>query len=431
MEGVGVKNLCKVSGMTVDTPPVSLRWSQGQVFQSDKRFRVLVAGRRFGKSYLACIELLRGAIDRPGETFFYCAPTYRMAKDIAWRVLKKLVPKVWIKSKNETDLKIELVNGSLIELKGTENAMALRGRSLAGVVLDEAAFMDSEVWFEVIRPALADKQGWALFISTPDGTASWFYDLWCYVPEDETNDWQRWSYTTIEGGNVAKEEVEAARAQLDARTFRQEFEASFENLSGLVAVSFSDANISPEAADINVLPLLLGVDFNVDPMSGICAVKKDDTLYVFDEIMLRGGATTWDFADEVTRRYGVDRRVIACPDPTGGARKTSGVGMTDHSILRRTGFTVQTPRAPWKVRDKITAVNTALLDATGTRRTLIHPRCKELIKALRTLTYAQGTGLPNKNLGVDHAFDAFGYLVLQQFNLAKPETLGQTSYRIY
>ena len=417
--------------MTVDTPPVSLRWSQGQVFQSDKRFRVLVAGRRFGKSYLACIELLRGAINRPGETFFYCAPTYRMAKDIAWRVLKKLVPKVWIKSKNETDLKIELVNGSLIELKGTENAMALRGRSLAGVVLDEAAFMDSEVWFEVIRPALADKQGWALFISTPDGTASWFYDLWCYVPEDETNDWQRWSYTTIEGGNVAKEEVEAARAQLDARTFRQEFEASFENLSGLVAVSFSDANISPEAADINVLPLLLGVDFNVDPMSGICAVKKDDTLYVFDEIMLRGGATTWDFADEVTRRYGVDRRVIACPDPTGGARKTSGVGMTDHSILRRTGFTVQTPRAPWKVRDKITAVNTALLDATGARRTLIHPRCKELIKALRTLTYASGTGLPNKNLGVDHAFDAFGYLVLQQFNLAKPETLGQTSYRLY
>jgi len=417
--------------MAVQTEPLSLRWSQGQVFQSDKRFRVLVAGRRFGKSYLACIELLRGAINRPGETFFYCAPTYRMAKDIAWRALKKLVPKVWIKSKNETDLKIELVNGSLIELKGTENAMALRGRSLSGVVLDEAAFMDSEVWFEVIRPALADKQGWALFISTPDGTASWFYDLWCYVPEDKTNDWQRWSYTTIEGGNVAKEEVEAARAQLDARTFRQEFEASFENLSGLVAVSFSDANISTEAADINVLPLLLGVDFNVDPMSGICAVKKDDTLYVFDEIMLRGGATTWDFADEVTRRYGVDRRVIACPDPTGGARKTSGVGMTDHSILRRTGFTVQTPRAPWKVRDKITAVNTALLDASGARRTLIHPRCKELIKALRTLTYASGTGLPNKNLGVDHAFDAFGYLVLQQFNLAKPETLGQTSYRLY
>ena len=125
-------------------------------------------------------------------------------------------------------------------------------------------------------------------------------------------------------------------------------------------------------------------------MSGICAVKDQDTLYVFDEIMLTGGATTWDFAEEVTRRYGVDRRVIACPDPTGGARKTSGVGVTDHAILRRSGFTVQSPRSPWKIRDKITAVNTGLMDASGTRRVKIHPRCKELIKSLRTLTYAPG-----------------------------------------
>ena len=410
---------------------LGLRWAQGQVFSSKKRFRVLVAGRRFGKSYLSCIELIKAAIERKGETYFYCAPTYRMAKDIAWKTLKRLVPQVWIKSKNESDLKIELINDSVIELKGTENAMALRGRSLAGVVLDEAAFMDPEVWFEVIRPALADKQGWALFISTPDGTASWFYDLWCYCQEDPTEDWKRWCFTTIEGGNVPKHEIEAARAQLDERTFRQEFEASFENLSGLVAISFGDENISENAKDITVSPILLGVDFNVDPMSGICAVKDSDTLYVFDEIMLTGGATTWDFAEEVVRRYGVDRRVIACPDPTGGARKTSGVGATDHSILRRSGFNVSSPKAPWKIRDKITAVNTALLDANGDRRTFIHPRCKQLNKSLRTLTYAPNTGLPNKNLGVDHAFDAFGYLCLQQFNLAKPETLGQTGYRIY
>ena len=410
---------------------VSLRYAQGEVFNSDKRFRLLVAGRRFGKSYLSCIELLRGAISRPGEVYFYCAPTYRMAKDIAWKELKRLVPKTWIQAKNETDLRLDLINGSSIELKGTENAMALRGRSLAGVVLDEAAFMERDVWAEVIRPALADKQGWALFISTPDGTASWFYDMWCFCGEQEWDDWQRWSFTTIEGGNVKEEEVEAAKSQLDPRTFRQEFEASFENLTGLVAVSFADENIDKEVADLHMLPLLLGLDFNVDPMAGICAVKHNNTLYVFDEIMLTGGATTWDFTEEVVRRYGVDRRIIACPDPTGSARKTSGVGVTDHNILRRSGFTVMSPKSPWKIRDKITAVNTALYDANGERRTLIHPRCKELIKALRTLTYAPNTGLPNKNLGVDHAFDAFGYLCLQQFNLAKPETLGQTAFRIY
>jgi len=353
-----------------------------------------------------------------------------MAKDIAWKVLKKLVPKSWIKSKNETDLKLEIVNGSTIELKGTENAMALRGRSLAGVVLDEAAFMDSEVWFEVIRPALADKQGWALFISTPSGTASWFYDLWCYCEQGDP-DWKRWQFTTIEGDNVPAAEIEAARAQLDPRTFRQEFEASFEDLTGLVANSFSDANISELARDIPILPLHIGVDFNIDPMSGVVAVKHDDLLYVFDEIVLTGGATTWDFCEEITRRYGLERRIVTCPDPTGGARKTAGVGATDHAILRKSGFTVSTPRSPWKIRDKITCVNTALLDAAGTRRLLIHPKCKHLIKSLRTLTYTENTGLPNKNLGVDHSFDALGYMCLQVFNLCKPETLGTTTFRTY
>jgi hypothetical protein len=381
------------------TTDLTLRYAQGEVFTDPSRFRVLVAGRRFGKSYLSCIELLRGAISKPNETYFYCAPTYRMAKDIAWKTLKQLVPKAWVKSKNESDLKIELVNGSMIELKGTENAMALRGRSLSGVVLDEAAFMDSGVWFEVLRPALADKQGWALFISTPEGTASWFYDLWCYVEEDESGDWKRWSYTTIEGGNVPPEEVEAARAQLDPRTFRQEFEASFENLSGLVAVNFSDANINKKAEDIPQLPLLLGVDFNVSPMSIVCAVKCDDELHVFDEITLNN-ATTWEACEEVIRRYGLERRIVACPDPTGAARKTSGVGATDHAILRKNGFRVETPRSPWKVRDKINCVNTGLMDGTGTRRILINPRCKETIKSLRTLVYEENTGQPNKKLGV-------------------------------
>ena len=111
-KGVIVEKFVIFQCMPVKTAPeISLRYAQGQVFNCDKRFRVLVAGRRFGKSYLSCIELIRGAINRPGETYFYCAPTYRMAKDIAWKELKRLVPKIWIKSKNETDLRIELING--------------------------------------------------------------------------------------------------------------------------------------------------------------------------------------------------------------------------------------------------------------------------------------------------------------------------------
>jgi hypothetical protein len=211
---------------------VSLRYAQGEVFNSEKRFRLLVAGRRFGKSYLSCIELLRGAIERPGEVYFYCAPTYRMAKDIAWKELKKLVPKVWVQSKNETDLRLDLINGSSIELKGTENAMALRGRSLAGVVLDEAAFMDRDVWAEVIRPALADKQGWALFISTPDGTASWFYDMWCFCGEREWEDWQRW-FPSYDPGGVFNSE-KRFRVLVAGRRFGKSYLSCIELLRGAI-----------------------------------------------------------------------------------------------------------------------------------------------------------------------------------------------------
>jgi hypothetical protein len=415
--------------MPAGTAELTLRKAQGAVFNSRERFRVLVAGRRFGKSYLSCIELLRGAIDKPGETFFYCAPTYRMAKDIAWKVLKQLVPKAWIKAKNETDLKLELVNGSTIELKGTENAMALRGRSLSGVVLDEAAFMDPGVWFEVLRPALADKQGWALFISTPDGTASWFYDLWCYAEEDPSGLWKRWSYTTIEGGNVPAEEVEAARSQLDPRTFRQEFEASFENLSGLVAVNFSEDNIDKTVKDIPELTLYLGLDFNIDNMSCVCAVRVEDELHIFDEIVMVN-STTWEMVEAINEKFGLERRKDVSPDPTGAARKTAGVGLTDHAILRKGGIKVSSPRSPWKVRDKVNCVNTAVLDSNDVRRLKIHPRCKETIKSLRTLTY-DANGMPNKKLGVDHLFDALGYLCLMKFNLNKSTQSGGTSYRVW
>ena len=407
---------------------LTLKQAQGAVFTDKSRLRVLVAGRRFGKSYLACIELIRAATERPNEVYFYCAPTYRMAKDIAWKTLKSLVPRQWIAGKHESDLKIELVNGSTIELKGTENAMALRGRSLSGCVLDEAAFMDSAVWFEVLRPSLADKQGWALFISTPEGTASWFYDLYLYAGASDNN-WARWSYTTIQGGNVPPAEVEAARAQLDPRTFRQEFEASFENLSGLVAINFSEENIDKKVIDIPQIPLWVGLDFNVDNMSAVCGIRVGDDLHIFHEIILVN-ATTWDMADELNHHFGLERRKDVCPDPTGAARKTAGVGLTDHAILRKEGLRVSTPKSPWKIRDKVNCINTAILDSAGTRRLKIHPRCRETIKSLRTLVY-DDNGLPNKKLGVDHCFDALGYLCLMKFNLNSSGKIGTTKYRVW
>ena len=108
--------------------------------------------------------------------------------------------------------------------------------------------------------------------------------------------------------------MEAARAQLDPRTFRQEFEASFENLSGLVAVNFSDDNISKTVTDIPQLPLWIGLDFNVDNMSAVFGIRVDDELHIFDELIMTN-ATTWDVADEINHRFTLERKKTSAPTP--------------------------------------------------------------------------------------------------------------------
>jgi hypothetical protein len=114
----------------------------------------------------------------------------------------------------------------------------------------------------VLRPALSDQTGPAWFITTPAGL-NWFHDLWQQA--DELSDWSTFSYTTIEGGQVSKSEVEAARNTLDERTFRQEYLANFETLSGRVYPGFSDDNISTDVKDTGGI-IYWGTDFNVSIM---------------------------------------------------------------------------------------------------------------------------------------------------------------------
>src|SRR5580700_3209819 len=142
---------------------VILKRPQWQVFQCTKRFRVLVAGRRFGKTYLALTELTRAAF-APGRQVWYVAPTYRQAKRVAWKSLKQMTKSYWAGKPNETDLTIELISGGTISLRGADAYDSLRGDGLDFIVLDEYASMAHKAWTEVLRPALADRRGRALFI---------------------------------------------------------------------------------------------------------------------------------------------------------------------------------------------------------------------------------------------------------------------------
>jgi len=194
---------------------------QSQIFLDPSRFRVIVAGRRFGKTHLATVELMRAALSGKSKNCWYVAPTYKMAKEIAWDMLGQMIPSGYIDKKNETNLTINLLNGSTISLKGGENPDSLRGRALDFVIMDEFADMKPTAWTEVLRPSISDREGSAMWIGTPKGR-NHFYDLWTRGV-DGAADWHSFQFTTLDGGNVSAEEIEAAKRDLDERTFSQEY----------------------------------------------------------------------------------------------------------------------------------------------------------------------------------------------------------------
>jgi hypothetical protein len=389
---------------------------QQTIVDAPQRFKVVIAGRRFGKTHLSVRELCKAA-RFPEKEVWYVAPTYKQAKMIVFKKLrKKLQDLRWVSKINETNMSFELKNGSTISLKGADNYDSLRGVGLDFLVMDEFADIDEEAWTETLRPTLADKMGSALFIGTPKGMnwAKDLYDMAAEYPEE----WAAFQYTTEQGGNVSISEIEAARRSVDARTFNQEFRATFETFSGRIFYSFDRKyNVKPYT---DPLPkeLHLGVDFNIDPMSAVLGVKTGNVMHIIDEFKIFGSNTD-ELAEEVKTRY-PGHTIIAYPDPAGKAGSTKAGGRTDHSILRTAGFTVKAPHSHNAVRDGINAVNAKLLSSSGFTTLFFDPKCKYAIECLEKQTYKEGTSIPDKDSGFDHMNDALRYMVDYLFPIRQP-----------
>ena len=385
---------------------MQLTLPQSEILLNYSRFKTVVAGRRFGKTFLSVNMLLQAAVTGKDKHCWYVAPTYGSAKEIAWDMLIHTIPQEYISRTNESSLMLRLINGSVISLKGAEKPNNLRGRALDFVVLDEFADMRPEAWFEVIRPSLSDRQGSAVFIGTPKGR-NHFYDLWA-KGVDGANDWSSFQYTTLAGGNVSESEIQAARGDLDERTFNQEYCAEFVTYSGLLYYAFSRELSVSDYSEDNA-PLHVGMDFNLDPMSAVICIRKGEKLYAIDEIVMYGSNTD-EMVAELKNRY-PNRQIIIYPDPASRQRRTSAGGRTDLSILQNAGFSVKAKNSHALVRDRINAVNSRLLSSSGERNLFVSPRCKQTIKSLERQTYKEGTSIPNKDNGFDHMNDALGYLV--------------------
>jgi len=201
-----------------------LKWQQ-RVWEDGKRFQVIAAGRRVGKTRYCAWKMIVAALqDSPGEVW-YVGLTQGNARDTMWKLLHDLAAPV-IKSSHVNNLQITLINGATISLKGSDRPETMRGSSLKLVVLDEAAFMKPFVWEEILRPALADQKGSAVFISTPDGR-TWFYDLYVYADQSGDEDWVAYHLTSYDNELLDPKEIDAAKRSMSTMAFTQEFMASF------------------------------------------------------------------------------------------------------------------------------------------------------------------------------------------------------------
>jgi Terminase-like family. len=208
---------------------VSLHPQQMEVFNSPARFKVVAAGRRWGKSRLAGWLMLINALQSDSKEVYYVAPTFQQAKDTMWDMLKDIGRDV-IAQAHENTAVLTLINGRKIFLKGSDRPETLRGVGLCFVVLDEYASMKPNVWEQILMPTLTDVQGKAMFIGTPEGK-NHFYDLYL-EGMGQPDEWECWTFNSIDNPFLPKGEVEKARGRMGEQSFRQEYEASFESFSG-------------------------------------------------------------------------------------------------------------------------------------------------------------------------------------------------------
>lgn len=256
------------------------------VNSDQSRYRVVNAGRRFGKSFMLRMIILNWAVKDPGM-YWIVAPTFDQGKLIHWiQGFKQEIPNFMIADKNESELSYTLKNGSIIQIRSADQPDRLIGVKLKGLGVDEIEAMPKwdEIWQQCLRPTLTDYAAPAIFIGTPRGYNNSFYDL-CEKAKKIKN-WSYFHFTSYDNPFIKKEEIDAAKEELDDNFFRQEYLAEFTKYTGLVYKDFEDRMIKP--LDFKPAYWIRGADFGFRNPTAMpfVAVSEDDvwhqTLEIYD-----------------------------------------------------------------------------------------------------------------------------------------------------
>ena len=384
----------------------TLNKTRKEIIQDPSRFKVIVAGRRWGKTILSLMYLLKDPFHQ-GERRWFITPTYKQGKMIVFPILRQMFSGFAGAKLNETEMSVIFDNGAELSVKGADNENNLRGVELTKCVMDEMAYIKPHVWEEIIYPMLATTQGSVLFIGTPNGYDI-MYDL--YSKGQNEPDWKSWQFKTIDGGFVSVDEITRARKTMDGVRFRQEFEASFETSGNRAAWNF-DRSIHVKKARELATYKWWGCDFNVMSMSATLACQfTDGTIHYNDEIRLKNSNT-----EEMARKMkAIEPNIEVYPDPAGSARSTTS-NKSDHQILRDFGFLIRAKKSHPSHIDRLNALNRKLLDADGNVTMTIDPKCVYLIKDLEQVQRDKKGGIDKSQIELTHSLDACSYAISYKF----------------
>lgn len=395
---------------------------QSRLWRTRARFVAVAAGRGSGKTELARRRVIRFLPVRkswPNPMYFYALPTVAQAKRVAWRPLLQLIPPDWIKKLNESEMFIETVFGSTLQVLGMDKPHRAEGVQWDGGVIDESSDQKPSVFNITLLPTLSHKNAWCWRIGVPKragiGAADFkkFFDIGM---EGKNPDHE--SYTWPSEDILSPEALQWARENMDARDYNEQFRASWEDVSGTIFWAFSDVlNVAPVLYQPN-RPIVVGSDFNVDPMCWVIGHRADNGIAIFDELFIRNCNTRMAL-DELHRRYGKHEGGWEFfGDASSRARKTSAT-MSDFLQIkddkRFKSTRVFYPKSNPRIADRFAACNALFCNAAGIRRCFVDPRCKHLIADLKTRAYEPGTNEPDDYGDIGHISDAIGYIIHRLF----------------
>lgn len=326
--------------------------------KSFKRFNVIVCHRRFGKTHLSLNEMIDRAFrnDLKNPQYAYIAPTYGQAKRIAWDMFKDYLKNIPGVVFNESDLRADIPRadrGDKIRflLLGAENPGTIRGIHLDGAILDEYAEMDPTIWSQVIRPALSDRLGWAIFIGTPKGQ-NHFFDIFQAAKQHVSNNNEQW-FTTLykasETGILPRGELDEAKLIMSDAEYEQEFECSFS--AALVGAYYgkemdkaeAEGRITSVPYDSH-LPTFTYWDLGIDDSLVIWIGQPlgNREVHWVDYIENSGEGLDWYVRELSNKGYAFEEHVL----PHDAAARELGTGKTREETLRKKGLGARTRILP-------------------------------------------------------------------------------------